>query len=179
MWDGCPHQHSPRHPPPPCLELEDSLRIKGKTPQNRFTRIWKRKKKFRSWETINKKSTKGASQGGWCFWGSLVCAVTTARRNGAGGTHCPFGQILPIPSSAFPLFWGTFFPTSACSHEPLNAWAAGVQPHTSNPPSWVTNTSTNTSLRHREGAGRRVFTSCRLQAFHFAAESAWLGCSSA
>lgn len=133
MWDHRPHQHSPIHPPPPCLKLEDYLRIKSKTDLPEFE--GKKKDSAPPWEP----KRKGKHHGG--FPGRAAGVVFGTRcyhagRNGAGGTHCPFRQMLPILSSAFPLFWGGSFPPPppTCSYDPLNAWAAGVQPHTPNPP---------------------------------------------
>lgn len=107
MWDHRPHQHSPIHPPPPCLKLEDYLRIKSKTDLPEFE--GKKKDSAPPWEP----KRKGKHHGGFPGWAAGVVFGTRcyhAGRNGAGGTHCPFRQMLPILSSAFPLFWGGSFP---------------------------------------------------------------------
>lgn len=132
---GSPSSAAQPHTPSSSLPQTGGLSENQK--QNRPARIrGKEKDSAPPWEP----KRKGKHHGG--FPGRAAGVVFGTRcyhagRNGAGGTHCPFRQMLPILSSAFPLFWGGVFPPPpppTCSYDPLNAWAAGVQPHTPNPP---------------------------------------------
>lgn len=133
MWDHRPHQHSPIHPPPPCLKLEDYLRIKSKTDLPEFE--GKKKIRLHLGSQKGKESTTEASQGGLrvLYSGHVV---TTLEEMGLGAPTAPSGKCSPFSAQPFLYFGGGSFPPPppTCSYDPLNAWAAGVQPHTPNPP---------------------------------------------
>lgn len=101
---------SPAQPHTPSSSLPQTGGLSENQKQNRPARIrGKEKDSAPPWEP----KRKGKHHGG--FPGRAAGVVFGTRcyhagRNGAGGTHCPFRQMLPILSSAFPLFWGGSFP---------------------------------------------------------------------
>lgn len=102
---------SPAQPHTPSSSLPQTGGLSENQKQNRPARIrGKEKDSAPPWEP----KRKGKHHGG--FPGRAAGVVFGTRcyhagRNGAGGTHCPFRQMLPILSSAFPLFWGGVFPS--------------------------------------------------------------------
>lgn len=101
---------SPAQPHTPSSSLPQTGGLSENQKQNGPARIrGKEKDSAPPWEP----KRKGKHHGG--FPGRAAGVVFGTRcyhagRNGAGGTHCPFRQMLPILSSAFPLFWGGVFP---------------------------------------------------------------------
>lgn len=106
---GSPSSAAQPHTPSSSLPQTGGLSENQK--QNRPARIrGKEKDSAPPWEP----KRKGKHHGGFPGWAAGVVFGTRcyhAGRNGAGGTHCPFRQMLPILSSAFPLFWGGVFPS--------------------------------------------------------------------
>lgn len=102
---------SPAQPHTPSSSLPQTGGLSENQKQNGPARIrGKEKDSAPPWEP----KRKGKHHGG--FPGRAAGVVFGTRcyhagRNGAGGTHCPFRQMLPILSSAFPLFWGGVFPS--------------------------------------------------------------------
>lgn len=102
---------SPAQPHTPSSSLPQTGGLSENQKQNGPARIrGKEKDSAPPWEP----KRKGKHHGGFPGWAAGVVFGTRcyhAGRNGAGGTHCPFRQMLPILSSAFPLFWGGVFPS--------------------------------------------------------------------
>lgn len=107
MWDHRPHQHSPIHPPPPCLKLEDYLRIKSKTDRPEFE--GKKKIRLHLGSQKGKESTTEASQGGLrvLYSGHVV---TTLEEMGLGAPTAPSGKCSPFSAQPFLYFGGVSFP---------------------------------------------------------------------